>query len=81
MIFMYLSICSKQLYEMSYKTFNKKWIYPIFLIISVYFISSNLFDNVNFLIFMHDYLWVICIVILIIYMLVNISSLYKEKSR
>ena len=79
MIFMYLSICSKQLYDITYETFNKKWIYPLFLILSIYFISSNLFDNVNFLIFMHDYLWIICIGILIIYMLINIPSLKKEK--
>ena len=79
MIFMYLSICSKQLYDISYSTFNKKWIYPIFLIISMYFISSNLYDNVNFLIFMYDYLWIICIFIVIIYMLINIPSLKKEK--
>lgn len=79
MIFMYLSICSKQLYDISYNTFNKKWIYPIFLIVSIYFISSNLFDNVNFLIFMYDYLWIICLVILITYMLINISSIKKEK--
>ena len=79
MIFMYLSICSKQLYDITYNMFNKKWIYPVFLITSIYFISSNLFDNVKFLIFMYDHLWIICIVILIIYMLVNISCLYKEK--
>lgn len=79
MIFMYLSICSKQLYDICESTFNKKWIYPIFLIISIYFISSNLFDNVNFLIFMYDYLWLICIGIVILYMLINIPSLKKEK--
>jgi len=78
MIFMYLSICSKQLYDISYSTFNKKWIYPIFLIVSMYFISSNLYDDVNFLIFMYDYLWIICIFIVIIYMLINIPSLKKK---
>ena len=79
MIFMYLSICSKQLYDMSEYTFNNKYIYPIFLIISIYFISGNLFDNVNFLIFMYDNLWLICIGILILYMIINLSSLKKEK--
>lgn len=79
MIFMYLSICSKQLYDISESTFNKKWIYPTFLIISIYFISGNLFDNVNFLIFMYDYLWLICIAIVILYILINIPSLKKEK--
>lgn len=79
MIFMYLSICSKQLYDICESTFNKKWIYPIFLIVSIYFISGNLFDNVNFLIFMYDYLWLICIGIVILYMLINIPSLKKEK--
>ena len=79
MIFMYLSICSKQLYDICESTFKKKWIYPIFLIASIYFISGNLFDNVNFLIFIYDYLWIICIGIVIMYMLINISSLKKEK--
>lgn len=79
MIFMYLSICSKQLYDICESTFKKKWIYPIFLIVSIYFISGNLFDNVNFLIFIYDYLWIICIGIVIMYMLINISSLKKEK--
>ena len=46
MIFMYLSICSKQLYDTCEATFNKKWIYPVFLIVSLYFISANLYDNV-----------------------------------
>lgn len=79
MIFMYLSICSKQLYDICEATFNKKWIYPIFLIVSIYFISGNLFDNVNFLIFIYDNLWLICIGIVILYMLINIPSLKKEK--
>lgn len=79
MIFMYLSICSKQLYDISNETFNKKWIYPIFLIISTYFISSNLFDNVNFLIFIYDNLWLICIGIILLYTLINIKSLKEKK--
>lgn len=79
MIFMYLSICSKQLYDICESTFKKKWIYPIFLIVSIYFISGNLFDNVNFLIFIYNYLWVICKGIVILYMIINISSLKKEK--
>ena len=80
MIFMYLSICSKQLYDISESTFNKKWIYPIFLIVSIYFISSNLFDNVRFLIFMYKNLWIICIIILLLYMLINITSLKKKRN-
>jgi len=79
MIFMYLSICSKQLYDITYSSFNKKYIYPLFLIISIYFISSNFFDNVNFLIFLYDYLWLICLIVLILYMLLNMSSLKKQK--
>lgn len=79
MIFMYLSISSKQLYDICESTFNKKWIYPVFLILSIYFISGNLYDNVNFLIFIHDNLWLICIGIVTVYMLINISSLKKEK--
>ena len=80
MIFMYLSICSKQLYDITYETFNKKWIYPIFLIVSIYFISSNLFDNVKFLIFIYNYLWLICLIILFVYTLINIPSLKKKKN-
>lgn len=79
MIFMFLSICSKQLYDISSETFNKKWIYPVFLIITIYFISGNLFDNVKFLIFMYDYLWIICIGIVLIYLLINIPSLKEKK--
>lgn len=78
MIFMFLSICSKELYDMSYEITKKKFIYPIFLFISVYFISSNLFDNVNFLIFMHDNLWKICGSLLVCYILINIRSLKKK---
>lgn len=78
MIFMFLSICSKQLYDMSYEVTKNKFIYPIFLFIIVYFISTNLFDNVKFLIFMYNNLWIICIVLLISYMLININSLKKK---
>ena len=78
MIFMYLSICSKELYDISSNTFKNKWIYPIFLIISIYFISSNLFDNVRFLIFLYNYLWLICICIILLYLIININSLKKK---
>ena len=78
MIFMFLSICSKQLYDMSYEVTKKKFIYPIFLFVIVYFISGNLFDNVKFLIFMYNNLWIICFILVISYMLINISSLKKK---
>lgn len=78
-IYIYLSICSKQLYDMCYETFKKKWIYPVFLIISLYLISKNIFDNVNFFIIVSKYSWLICLSVLIIYILLNINTLKKEK--
>lgn len=77
-IFMYLSICSKELYDMSYTTFNNKYIYPIFLFISMFFISNYFLDNVNCLLFMFNNLWLILLVILIIYILINICSIKKN---
>lgn len=77
-IFMYLSICSKELYDMSYDTFNNKYIYPIFLFISTYFISNYFLDNVNCLLFMFNNLWIILLTILIIYILTNIISIKKK---
>ena len=80
MIFMYLSICSKELYDISYSVTKKKYIYPIFLLISIYFISSNLYDNVNFLIFMYNNLWLFCIGIILLYFIINFKSLKKRKN-
>lgn len=77
-IFIYLSICSKELYDMSYDTFNNKYIYPIFLFISTYFISNYFLDNVNCLLFLFNNLWLILLVILVIYILVNVKSLKKK---
>lgn len=77
-IFMYLSICSKELYDMSYDTFNNKYIYPIFLFISTYFISNYFLDNVNCLLFMFNNLWIILLTILVIYILTNIISIKKK---
>ena len=77
-IFMYLSICSKELYDMSYDTFNNKYVYPIFLFISTYFISNYFLDNVNCLLFLFNNLWLILLVILVLYILVNVKSLKKK---
>ena len=77
-IFMYLSICSKELYDMSYDTFNNKYIYPTFLFISTYFISNYYLDNVNCLLFLFNNLWLILLIILVIYILVNVKSLKKK---
>ena len=77
-IYIFLSICSKQLYDMSYETFNNKYIYPIFLIVSLFFISNFVFDNVKFFVNISKYLWIICLVILVIYILLNINTLKKE---
>jgi len=80
-IYVYLSICSKQLYDISYETFNNKYIYPIFLIISLFIISNFIFDNVKFFILLSKYLWIICLVILIIYIILNINTLFKQKEK
>ena len=77
-IFMYLSICSKELYDMAYDTFNNRYIYPIFLFISTYFISNYFLDNVNCLLYLFNNLWLILLVILVIYILVNVNSLKKK---
>lgn len=78
-IYIFLSICSKELYDMCYETFKKKWIYPVFLVVSLFFISNYIFDNVEFFIIISKYSWVICLVVLVIYILLNIDSLKKEK--
>ena len=77
--YIFLSICSKQLYDICYETFKKKWIYPVFLVVSLFFISNFVFDNVNFFIIVSKYSWLICLIILIIYILINLNSLKKEK--
>ena len=79
-IYIYLSICSKQLYDMSYDIFKKKWIYPTFLIVSLFLISKYIFDNVKFFIIVSKYSWLICLSILLIYILVNINTLIKKRN-
>lgn len=78
-IYVFLTICSKQLYDISYETFNNKYTYPITLIISLFFISNVFFDNVKFFIEISKYLWLICLIILIIYILLNINTLFNKK--
>lgn len=78
-IFMYLSICSKQLYDMAFETFNNKYVYPIFLFVSMFFIANYFLDNVNCLLFVFHYLWLILLIILVVYILNNLVSL-KEKN-
>lgn len=68
----YLSITSKIMYDIINKTFNKKYIYPIFLIISLFFISNYLFDSLEFLLFLYNYLWLILLLVLVIYFLTSI---------
>ena len=80
-LFIFLSICSKELYDISENTFNNKYIYPIFLIISLYFISITLFDNIIFFILTSKYLWLICLIILIIYILTNINTLFNKQKK
>ena len=80
-LFIFLSICSKQLYDISENTFNNKYIYPIFLIISLYFMSTLLFDNVTPFIILSKYLWLICLIILIIYILTNINTLFNKQKK
>lgn len=80
-LFIFLSICSKELYDISENTFNNKYIYPIFLIISLYFISSLLLDTVTFFIILSKYLWLICLIILIIYILTNINTLFNKQKK
>lgn len=77
-IFIYISICSKELYDMSYDTFNNKYIYPIFLFISTYFISNYFLDNVNCLLFLFNNLWIILLTILVIYILTNLIFIKKK---
>lgn len=78
-IYIFLSICSKELYDMCYETFKNKWIYPVFLVVSLFFISNYIFDNVKFFIIVSKYSWLICLVVLVVYILLNINTLKKEK--
>ena len=75
-IFMYLSICSKELCMIVKDLLKNKYIYPIFMIISLYFITKYIFENINYLLLLYNYLWIICLIILIIYVLINLK---KEK--
>ena len=68
----YLSITSKIMYDISYKVFKKKYIYPIFLIISLFFINNYLFDSLEFLLFLYNYLWLILLLVLVIHFIKNI---------
>lgn len=76
--YIYLSICSKQMYDMVSETFNNKYIYPIFLFISMYFITKYLLNSQIFLLNLFNCLWIICLIILILYILINITSYKKE---
>lgn len=76
--YIYLSICSKEMYDIVLETFNNKYIYPIFLFISMYFITKYLLNSQIFLLNLFNYLWIICIIILILYILINITSYKKE---
>lgn len=78
-IFIYLSISSKQLYNISLEFFHKKSIYPIFIIVSLFFITKYVFDNANCLYFLYKNLWIMCLGILVIYILININTLNKKK--
>jgi len=78
-IYIYLSICSKQLYDITYNTFNNKYIYPIFLIVSLFLISNYIFDNVKFFIMITKYSWIICLIILILYIILNINTIKQKK--
>ena len=66
---MYLSITSKIMYDAIYKKFNNKYIYPIFLFISIFLVSNYLFDSLEFLLVLYNYLWLLLLVLLIIYIL------------
>jgi len=79
-IYIFLSICSKQLYDITYNTFKNKYIYPTFLIVSLFLISTFIFDNVKFFILISEYLWIICLIILLIYIITNINTLKKQKN-
>ncbi len=78
--YIYLSFCSKILYEISYEITKKKWIYPIFLIISLYIIITYFIDNLIFLLITYDIHWIMCLVILIIYILLNINTFKVKKN-
>lgn len=79
LIYIYLSISSKEMYDISNKFFNNKKVYPIFLILSMYFISSYLYDNQMMMLYLYKYLWLIFLIILFVYILTNLVSLKKEK--
>ena len=73
---MYLSIISKIMYDISFNKYNK-YIYPIFLIISIFFISNYLFDSLEFLLFLYNNLWLILLCILIIFYVISIIDKIK----
>ena len=73
----FLSITSKYMYNICLELFNNKYIYPIFLFISLELVSNYLFDNVAFLIFIYNNLWIILFVILIVFLIINILNFKK----
>ncbi len=77
-MFIYLSMCSKLLNDITYTKFNNKYIYPIFIFISIYIINNIIFDNNIVSLFLINYLWLILLIILIIYFITNINSLKKK---
>ena len=77
----YLCLCSKILFDISYEITKKKWIYPIFLIIILYFITSYFLDNLIFLLVTYDIHWIMCLVILIAYILLNINTFKLKKNK
>lgn len=70
-IIIYLSICSKELYDISYNMFESKYVYPIFLFISLFILNIVLFEKAFYQIFLYNYLWLICGCLLIIYFLIS----------
>ena len=73
----FLSITSKYMYNICIDLFNNKYIYPIFLFISLELVSNYLFDNVAFLIFIYNNLWIILCIILIVFLIINILNFKK----
>ena len=74
----YLSITSKIMYDISKYHFNNNYIYPILLVVSTFFISSYIFDSLEFLLFLYNYLWLILLLVLIIYFLFNKKTICNK---
>ena len=67
----YLSVTSKIMYDITSKRFNNKYIYPIFLIVSLFIVSNFLFDSLEFLLFLYNYLWMILLCLLLFHFIFN----------